>query len=133
MLEAEDHADDVEHFQDYVDPRDPEGNAEDDEGQHPAQQSMRNTAAQRAQQSSSVEEEVKGADSSSEEEVPGPSQQQQQDSSDSEEEETLGAVNQDMEPSTKGRSQMPGTKAESHAGDMGLGVKLMGGYDMRKR
>ena len=131
VLEAEDHADDVEHFQDYLDPLDTEGTAEDDEDQQPAQHSMRNTSAQRAQQgaSSSKEKEVQGADISSEEEAAEPSQQQD-DTSDSEEEEIIRAGNQVLEPSTNGiRNQLPGP----HAGDVGPGVKLMGGYDMRKR
>lgn len=135
VLEAEDHADDVEHFQDYLDPLDTEGTAEDNDDQQPAQHSMRNTSAQRAQQgaSSSKEKEVQKADSSSEEEAAEPSQQQD-DTSDSEEEETLRAGNQDLEPSPNGiRNQLPGPEGESHAGDVGPGVKLMGGYDMRKR
>ena len=135
VLEAEDHADDVEHFQDYLDPLDTEGTAEDDEDQQPAQHSMRNTSAQRAQQgaSSSKEKEGQGADSSSEEEAAEPSQQQD-DTSDSEEEETFRAGNQHLEPSpTRIRNQLPGPKGESHSGDVGPGVKLMGGYDMRKR
>ena len=104
MLEVEDHADDVEHFQDYPDASDTE-NLED---RQPAQQSTRSHSE-------------------------GDGQEDRSSSSSSEEEEkTDAAESGDVAPSTSGRGR--GSEAKGGPqGQEGPGVALMGGYDMRKR
>lgn len=126
MLEAEDHADDVERFQDFPD-------ASDAEAQPAAQQSPVSMTAQQAQQRSNLSKDSDASqqpDTSSEEEE---AVQGNLDTSDSEEDaQTAQADDVDMRPSTSGRGDEAGGKRgpQDHAGP---GVSLMGVYDMRKR
>lgn len=126
MLEAEDHADDVEHFQDLPDPLDTTPPASV-ESQQAAEHSAHSMLAEQGQNSREDEEEEAGM-SSEEEELQ--SKAQHLTAQDSEDEE--GVVDADMQPSTSGRNQHNGAKNGSQ-NNVGPGVGLMGGYDMRKR